>query len=72
MALFNHGLLGKSRYKNKLNKTLNLETNLEQILFEMPESQLEFTLKLEKVRPLAIDVGTLSLQNLLKTLSENN
>ena len=71
MALFNHGFLGKSRYKNKLNKTLNLETNLEQILFEMPESQLEFTLKLEKVRPLAIDVGTLSLQNLLKTLSEN-
>ena len=71
MALFNHGFLGKSRYKNKFNKTLNLETNLEQILFEMPESQLELALKFEKVGPLAIDVGTLSLQNLLKTLSEN-
>jgi hypothetical protein len=38
----------------------------------MSESQLELALKFEKVGPLAIDVGTLSLQNLLKTLSENN
>ena len=44
-------------------------TNLKQVLFEMSETKLEFSLKLEQVGPLAVDVWALSFQNLREKIT---
>ena len=69
-ANFNVGMgTGVSSNDRSASKKKHKWTNLKQVLFEMSETKLEFSLKLEQVGPLAIDVWALSFQNLRENIS---